>query len=125
MALLGRLVKDPELKTLATATICNFTIAVDRRFTKQGEEKQADFFSVKAWGKTGEFVSKYFTKGVRILVSGRIENRSWTDNDGNKKYATDIIAEEVYFADGKKDNNVNNNDAGDFFGNYSNDDLPF
>ena len=108
--------------------MCNFTLAVERRFAKQGEERKADFLNIIAWTKTGEFVNKYFTKGMRVAVSGRIETRSWEDADNNKRYATEIIAEEVYFADAKKDGHVNQstNDDGDFFTNISEDDsLPF
>lgn len=100
--LIGRLVKDPELRTTATGTpVTSFTLAVNRKFSKYGD-RQADFFNVTAWNKTAEFVGKYFTKGQQVLVSGRLENRSWEDNSGVKRYATDVIAEEVEFADSKK-----------------------
>ena len=100
--LLGRLVKDPEMRATQTGTqVASFTLAVNRRFAK--EEPKADFFNITAWNKTAEFVGKYFTKGQQVLVSGRIENRSWEDNTGVKRYATDVIAEEVYFADSKKE----------------------
>ena len=80
--------------------VASFTLAVNRRFAK--EEPKADFFNITAWNKTAEFVGKYFTKGQQVLVSGRLENRSWEDNSGVKRYATDVIAEEVEFADSKK-----------------------
>lgn len=100
--LIGRLVKDPELRTTATGTpVTSFTLAVNRKFSKDGD-RQADFFNIVAWNKTAEFVGKYFTKGQQVLVSGRLENRSWEDNSGVKRYATDVIAEEVEFADSKK-----------------------
>ena len=99
---IGRLTKDPEIRSTATGMqVASFTLAVNRRFAK--EEPKADFFNVTAWNKTAEFVGKYFTKGQQVLVSGRIENRSWEDNAGVKRYATDVIAEEVEFADSKKE----------------------
>lgn len=125
--LMGRLTKDPEIRyTQNNMTVANFSIAVSRKFAKENDEVKADFFSVIAWNKTGEFVGKYFKKGQQILVSGRIENRNWTDQQGVKHYATDIIAEEVDFAGSKAENNTNNNtenaDITDF---ASGDDLPF
>jgi single-strand DNA-binding protein len=99
--LMGRLTKDPEIRATATGMqVASFTLAVNRRFAK--EEPKADFFNITAWNKTAEFVCKYFTKGQQVLVSGRLENRSWEDNSGVKRYATDVIAEEVEFADSKK-----------------------
>lgn len=99
--MIGRLTADPELKVTPSGTnVCSFSIAVDRP-RKNGEEAVADFFNVVAWRGTAEFVSKYFAKGMAILVRGRLQNRSWTDNNGNKRYATDIIAEEVAFVEKK------------------------
>jgi single-strand DNA-binding protein len=99
--MMGRLTKDPEIRFTATGMpVASFTLAVNRRFQK--EDQKADFFNVTAWNKTAEFVGKYFTKGQQVLVSGRLENRSWEDNTGIKRYATDVIAEEVEFADSKK-----------------------
>ncbi len=102
--LMGRLTKDPELRYSSSSNIavCRFTVAIDRRFQKQGEEKQADFIPVVAFGKTGEFCSKYFQKGSRIAVIGPIQTRSWDDNEGKKHYATEVVAEEAYFADSKR-----------------------
>ena len=124
--LMGRLTKDPEVRyTQNNMPVANFSIAVNRRFKREGDTETADFFNVIAWNKTGEFVGKYFKKGQQILVSGRIENRNWTDQQGVKHYATDIIAEEVDFAGSKAENNTNNNtenaDITDF---ASGDDLP-
>ena len=76
--------------------------SVQRRFAKEGEERQADFFNVTAWGKTGEFVHKYFSKGQEIYIQGRLENRTWDDDQGMKHYATDIIAEQVEFCGSKQ-----------------------
>ena len=128
--LIGRLCKDVELRhTSNNIAVAKFTLAVDRKFVKQGEERKADFLNIVAFGKTAEFVSKYFTKGMRVGVSGRIENRSWEDSEGNKRYATEIIAEEVFFADGKKNEEVanidDNNGYSDNTGYGVSDDLPF
>lgn len=100
--LLGRLVKEPEMRYTQSGTaVVSFTLAVDRRFQKQGEERQADFPNCVAWGKTAEFVANYFNKGQMMALSGRIETRSW-EVDGKTHYATEVIADEVYFADSKK-----------------------
>lgn len=103
--LMGRLTADPELKYTSTGNVpvCRFSIAVDRPYVKQGEERQADYFKIVAWRATGEFVSRYFRKGVRILVEGCIRNNSYEDTAGVKHYSDDVHAERVYFADGKKD----------------------
>ena len=107
---MGRLTKDPEVRyTQNNMPVANFSIAVNRRFTREGDTVTADFFNVTAWSKTGEFVSKYFKKGQQIAVVGRLQNRNWTDQQGVKHYATDIIAEEVDFAGSKTENNTNNN----------------
>lgn len=103
---MGRLTKEPEVKfTSGTNTqVTTFTLAVNRKYVADGEERKADFFNLTAFGKTAEFISKYFTKGQQILVAGRIQNRSWDDaTTGQKKYATDFIVEDTYFAGGKKD----------------------
>lgn len=102
--LMGRLTKDPELRYTSTSNLakCNFTLAVDRRFSKPGEEKQADFIPVVAWKSNAEFCSKYFTKGMKVIVIGSMQNRSWDDNEGKKHYITEVIAEETYFAESKK-----------------------
>lgn len=100
----GRLTAEPELKqTQSGVPVCSFSIAVNRRFSKEGEQQQADFFNVTAWRSTAEFVSKYFRKGSSICVVGSLQNRSWTDQQGQKRYATDIIADEVNFVDSKND----------------------
>jgi single-strand DNA-binding protein len=102
---MGRMTKDPVLTyTQAKNTaVCKFTLAVDRQFTAQGEDKQADFINCVAWSKTAEFVSKYFTKGLRVALVGRLQTRSWDDDDGKKHYATEVVAESVYFADSKRE----------------------
>jgi single-strand DNA-binding protein len=102
--LMGRLTKDPEVRYTSTnnTAVCTFTLAVDRRFTKQGEEKQTDFFPIVTWQKTAEFCGKYLQKGRQILVSGRLQNRNWDDAEGKKHYITEIVADEVHFADSKR-----------------------
>ena len=125
---MGRLTKDPEVRyTQNNMPVANFSIAVSRRFTKENDEVKADFFNVIAWNKTGEFVSKYFKKGQQIAVVGRLQNRNWDDQNGQKHYATDVVAEEVYFAGSKAENNTNNNtenaDITDFTS--ESDSLPF
>ena len=123
--LMGRLTKDPEVRyTQNNMPVVNFSIAVNRRFAKENDEVKADFFNVIAWNKTGEFVGKYFKKGQQILVSGRLENRNWTDQQGLKHYATDVVAEEVDFAGSKADqnNNTENAETTEF---TATSDLPF
>lgn len=99
--LLGRLTKDVETRYTQTnnSLVATFTLAVNRRFAKEGEERQTDFINIVAWGKTGEFSSKYFKKGLQVALVGRLQNRSYEDSNGQKKYITEVIAEEVYFAD--------------------------
>ena len=102
--IMGRLTRDPESRaTGAGTTVANFSVAVERDFSGQDGEKKTDFINCVAWRKTAEFVTKYFTKGSMIAVSGRLEMRDWTDKDGNKRTSAEINAESVYFAGGKKD----------------------
>lgn len=104
VSIMGRLTRDPELRRTNSGTpVASFAIAVDRDFSgKDGGEKETDFFDVVAWRHTAEFVGKYFTKGRMAIVAGKIQNRSWTDKDGNKRKATEIIADNVYFGDSKQ-----------------------
>ena len=100
--LMGRLTKDPELRTTQSGvSLCRFSIAVDRQFQKQGEERQADFFDVTAWRNTAEFVCKYFSKGKMIHIEGKLANDNYTDQNGNKVYRNTIIAEQVSFCGDK------------------------
>ena len=133
--LLGRLTKDPEVRYTQSSNtlVANFTLAVNRRFVKEGDTQTADFINISAWAKTGEFVSKYFKKGQQVAIVGRIQSRNWEDDQGQKHYATEVIAEEAYFADSKKEddnseplenNNFSSNDINDFEI-PGNDDLPF
>ena len=102
--LMGRLTKDPEVRYTQTSNtlVASFALAVNRRFVRQGEERQADFFNIVAWGKTGEFCSKYFKKGQQVGVIGRLQTRTWDDDKG-RHYITEVVAEETYFADSKRD----------------------
>lgn len=99
----GRLTGDPELKqTQNGVAVVSFSIAVNRRFTqKDSQSPQADFFNVTAWRATAEFISRYFKKGSSICVVGTIQNRTWTDQQGQKRYATDIVADEAMFVDSR------------------------
>ena len=100
---MGRLVADPELRqTASNVSNVKFTVAVDRNYTPQGQEKQTDFISVVAWRQTAEFINKYFAKGSMIVVEGSLQTGSFTDKNGVKRYTTDVIAEQVYFAESKK-----------------------
>lgn len=104
VVLVGRLTKDPEARTTQSGvTVCNFTVACDRPYVKQGEERQADFINCIAWRQTGEFVSKYFVKGNRIALDGSIQTRSWDDKNGNKRYATEVVVDHVEFAQSKNE----------------------
>ena len=106
--LMGRLTKDPEVRyTSGTNTmVATFTLAINRRFVKEGEERQADFIQIVAWGKLAEFCSNYFKKGQQVGVIGRIQTRNYDDKDGKKVYVTEVIAEEAYFADSKREVNA-------------------
>lgn len=100
--IMGRLTRDPELRRTNTGkAVASFTVAVDRDFS-QGDQKETDFIECVAWQKTGEFVSKYFSKGSMIVVSGRLQIRPWTDKDGNKRRTAEVVADAVYFGDSKK-----------------------
>jgi len=110
--LIGRLARDVEIRYTQTnnTAVANFTIAVNRAYVKEGEERQADFISVVAWGKTAEFCQKYFRKGMQVGITGRIQTRNWDDDKGQKHYVTEVVAENVYFADSKKDDNQVSNE---------------
>lgn len=102
ITIMGRLTRDPELRRTNTGkAVASFTVAVDRDFS-QGDQKETDFIECVAWQKTGEFVSKYFSKGSMIVVSGRLQIRPWTDKDGNKRRTAEVVADAVYFGDSKK-----------------------
>lgn len=100
--IMGRLVADPELRTTQTGlSVTSFRVAVDRKFVRQGEERQADFIDVVAWRQTAEFVSRYFQKGSMIAVRGAIQTRNYEDKNGNKRTAVEIVADEVSFCGSK------------------------
>lgn len=126
--LMGRLTRDPETRYTQTnnVQVTSFTLAVNRRFSKEGEQ-QADFINIVSWNKTAEFVSKYFRKGQQVGVIGRIQTRNYDDDQGQKHYVTEVIAEEVYFADSKKEENQITSTQNEFGqGQIQNDDdLPF
>ena len=101
VGIMGRLAQDPELRrTQGGATMVTFTLAVDRDYKAQGTgERETDWIDCVAWRKTGEFVSRYFTKGRMALVEGRLQVRKWTDNNGNSRRSTEVVVDEIYFAD--------------------------
>ena len=105
IVIMGRLTRDPELRrTGSGVAVASFTVAVDRDFGKnENGEKETDFIDCVAWRQTGEFVSKYFTKGRMAVVSGRLQIRSWTDKDGNKRRTAEVVADNVYFGDSKRE----------------------
>ena len=114
--LMGNLTKDPEYKTTPSGVgVTTFSIAVGRRFAKQGDEVTADFFNIVAWRNTAEFVSKYFNKGRAIVVVGSLQTRSWTDQNGQKRYITEVIADECYFA-GNSGSGNGQSEGGTFYG---------
>lgn len=106
--LAGRIANDFELKQTNSGTsVTSFTIAVNRKYQK-GDEKQADFINVVAWRGTAEFLANFFKKGSSICITGELQTRTWTDNNGNKRYATEVIADEAYFVDSKAESATNN-----------------
>lgn len=138
--LMGRLVADPELKhTPNDVSVASFTIAVDRSYVKSSQERQADFIDIVCWRQTAEFAAKYFSKGQLIAVQGSIQTRTYTDKAGNKRKAFEVVADNVHFAESKRDplNDLAkqaqaagipqyaSQDTGDFEEMPSDDDLPF
>ncbi len=141
-AIMGRLTADPELKKTNTGvSVISFTVAVDRNFVKQGEERQADFIDVVAWRQQAEFVSRYFHKGSMIAVNGSVQTRNWEDKNGNKRKSTEIIADNVSFCGSRSETGTgapagapvynepapsySTADEGDFREIPDEDDLPF
>ncbi len=145
VVLMGRLTADPELKhTSNDLALVRFSIAVDRDYTKAGAEKQTDFINIIAWRNTAEFVSKYFRKGQLVAIKGSIQTGSYTDSNGNKRYTFEVLADNVYFAESKRDSaaagsyeqpaasrqseppaTYSNGSASDFGDMPTDDDLPF
>ena len=104
IVLMGRLTRDPELRRTGSGiAVASFTLAVDRDYAAQGAERETDFVDIVAWRSTAEFVSKYFTKGRMAVVSGRLQIRNWQDKDGNKRRSAEVVANDVYFGDSKRD----------------------
>ena len=125
ITIMGRLTRDPELRrTGSGVAVTSFTLAVDRDFgSRESGEKETDFIDCVAWRQTGEFVSKYFTKGRMAVVSGRLQIRNWTDKEGNKRRSAEVVADNVYFGDSKREGDSGNAygsaPAAPAFGGYS------
>ena len=121
ITIMGRLTRDPELRRTGSGiAVASFTVAVDRDFgNREGGERETDFIDCVAWRQTGEFVSKYFTKGSMIVVSGRLQIRSWTDKDGNKRRTAEVVADNVYFGESRRSNEGNSSYGGNAYGGNS------
>ena len=114
--LMGRLTHEPELRhTNSNIPVCSFSIACDRDFKNDKGEKETDFIDVVAWRSTGEFVSKYFTKGRMAIIEGRLQMREYTDKEGNKRRTTEVVADNVYFGDSKPNGGQDNASHSDDF----------
>ena len=114
--LMGRFTRDPELRSTPQGTsTCSFSLAVDRNFARQGEERKTDFINCVAWRQTAEFVSKYFKKGTLAAIEGSIQTRSWDDPEGKRHYATDVVVSQIYFAESKRDGASSYNDGAESF----------
>lgn len=114
ITIMGRLTRDPELRRTGSGiAVASFTVAVDRDFGgRDGGERETDFIDCVAWRQTGEFVSKYFTKGSMIVVSGRLQIRNWTDKEGNKRRSAEVVADNVYFGESKRSSEGGNSSYG-------------
>ena len=108
ITIMGRLVRDPDYRTTGSGlSVSNFSVAVDRDFKTDSGEKETDFIDCVAWRNTAEFVTKYLHKGSMVVVSGRLQIRSWTDKDGNKRRTAEVVADNVYFAESKRQSDSN------------------
>ena len=118
ITIMGRLTRDPELRRTGSGiAVASFTVAVDRDFGgRDGGERETDFIDCVAWRQTGEFVSKYFTKGSMMVVSGRLQIRNWNDKDGNKRRSAEVVADNVYFGESKRGNEGNSSYGGNTYG---------
>lgn len=122
IVIMGRMTRDPELRRTASGTaVASFTLAVDRDFAAKDAQRETDFIDCVAWRSTGEFVSKYFSKGRMAVASGRLQIRPWTDKDGNNRRSAEVIVENIYFGDSRRESSEGTKEAVD--GGYS-DDLP-
>ena len=121
ITIMGRLTRDPELRrTGSGVAVASFTVAVDRDFGgRDGGERETDFIDCVAWRQTGEFVSKYFTKGSMIVVSGRLQIRNWNDKDGNKRRSAEVVADNVYFGESKRSAENGSSYGGNAYGGNS------
>ena len=121
ITIMGRLTRDPELRRTGSGiAVASFTVAVDRDFGgRDGGEKETDFIDCVAWRQTGEFVSKYFTKGSMIVVSGRLQIRNWTDKEGNKRRTAEVVADNVYFGESRRSADSNASYGGNTYGGNS------
>ena len=121
IVIMGRLTRDPELRRTGTGVaVASFSVAVDRDFgNREGGERETDFIDCVAWRSTGEFVSKYFTKGSMIVVSGRLQIRSWTDKEGNKRRTAEVVADNVYFGESKRNSEGGSYSNGNSYGGNS------
>ena len=120
IVIMGRLTRDPELRRTGSGiAVASFSLAVDRDYSpKDGGERETDFIDCVAWRQTGEFVSKYFTKGRMAVVSGRLQIRSWTDKEGNKRRTAEVVADNVYFGDSRRDSDSGSSYSGNSYGSY-------
>ena len=117
ITIMGRLTKEVELRRTGSGiAVASFTLAVDRDRKNEEGEKETDFIDCVAWRQTGEFVSKYFTKGSMAVVSGRLQIRSWTDKDGNKRRTAEVVADNVYFGESKRNSEGNSSYGGNAYG---------
>ena len=118
ITIMGRLTRDPELRRTGSGiAVASFTVAVDRDFApRDGGERETDFIDCVAWRQTGEFVSKYFTKGSMAVVSGRLQIRGWTDKDGNKRRTAEVVADNVYFGESRRSEGGNSSYGGNTYG---------
>ena len=129
--LAGRLTADVELKqTPSGVSVCSFSLAVNRKYSKEGGQQQTDFIQCQAWRQTAEFIARYFKKGSALCIVGSIQTRSWNDSNGQKRYATEVVVDEAMFVDGKNDSQGTeapsfNNEAPNFTEQSPDDDLPF
>lgn len=106
--LMGRLTDNPDYRQTPTgASVATFRLAVDRNYQKSGEERKADFINIVTWRNTADFVNRYFTKGQLVAVEGSLQTRDYTDNQGNRRYVTEVVADQVYFAESKRNSDSN------------------
>ena len=123
IVIMGRLTRDPELRRTGSGiAVTSFSVAVERDFgNRDGGERETDFIDCVAWRQTGEFVSKYFTKGSMIVVSGRLQIRNWNDKEGNKRRSAELVADNVYFGESKR----SSEGSGSYGGSYSSGNSPY